>query len=260
MDKLRQQTLVRYISPLREGGSLPALGEADDGFKYVVKFRGAGHGTKALIAELIGGETARAIGLKIPELVLLDVPEEFGAAEPDPEVQDLLKASRGLNLGMHFLSGALALDPYSNPVDAMTASKILWLDAFLTNIDRTARNANMLLWHGEPWVIDNGASLYFHHAGSDPVKAAGSPFPYVKDHLFLGRASMIAEADKAIMQRITPRTFDRIVELIPDDWLVNSGLDGSAEEIRDMYRAFLKNRLKNHKIFVDHALEARKHI
>lgn len=260
MNPLREQVLTRYITPLREGGSLPALGEADDDFKYVVKFRGAGHGTKALIAELIGCETARALGLKVPELVLLDVPEEFGIAEPDPEVQDLLKASRGLNIGMHFLSGALTLDAYSNPVDPLTASKILWLDAFLTNIDRTPRNTNMLLWKGEPWIIDNGAALYFHHAGSDPVKAAESSFPYVKDHLFLRRASMIAEADKEIMQRITPRTFDHIVDLIPDDWLLNSGWEGSPDQIRDIYRTFLKTRLKNHKIFVDHAIEARKHL
>lgn len=156
-EPLRRQNVTRYITPLREGGSLPALAEADDGFKYVVKFRGAGHGTKALVAELIGGEIARRLGLRVPELVFLDIDERFGITEPDEEVQDLLKASRGLNLGLHFLSGALTLDPYVNPVDPMTASLIVWLDAFLTNVDRTVKNTNMLVWHGtETWLIDHG--------------------------------------------------------------------------------------------------------
>lgn len=147
--ELRRQQLTRYVAPLREGGSLPALAEADDGFKYVVKFRGAGHGKKALIAELIGGEVARALGFRVPELVFVDLDADFGRTEGDEEVQDLLRASEGLNLGLHFLSGALTLDPYVNPVDEDTASKIVWLDAFLTNVDRTVRNTNMLLWRNE---------------------------------------------------------------------------------------------------------------
>ncbi len=145
MNELRHQQVTRFIMPLREGGSLPALAEADDGFKYVVKLRGAGHGAKALIAELIGGEIARAAGLRMPELVFLDIDEDFGRTEPDEEIQDLLKASRGLNLGMHFLSGAVTLDPYINRIDALEASKIVWLDSFITNVDRTVRNTNMLL-------------------------------------------------------------------------------------------------------------------
>ena len=154
MNELRHQQVTRFIMPLREGGSLPALAEADDGFKYVVKLRGAGHGAKALIAELIGGEIARAAGLRMPEIVFLDIDEDFGRTEPDEEIQDLLKASRGLNLGMHFLSGAVTLDPYINTIDALDASKIVWLDSFITNVDRTVRNTNMLLWHNEPWLID----------------------------------------------------------------------------------------------------------
>lgn len=145
MNELRHQQVTRFIMPLREGGSLPALAEADDGFKYVVKLRGAGHGAKALIAELIGGEIARAAGLRMPELVFLDIDEDFGRTEPDEKIQDLLKASRGLNLGMHFLSGAVTLDPYINRIDALEASKIVWLDSFITNVDRTVRNTNMLL-------------------------------------------------------------------------------------------------------------------
>jgi len=178
--ELRRQEVTRYITPLREGGSLPALAEADDGFKYVVKFRGAGHGKKALIAELIGGEIARALGMKVPELVLLDIDEDFGRTEGDEEIQDLLKASRGLNLGLHFLSGALTVDPYVNPVDEMLASQIVWLDAFVTNVDRTVKNTNMLVWHGETWLIDHGAALYFHHSWRDWEKAAMSPFSYIR--------------------------------------------------------------------------------
>ncbi len=149
MTELRTQNVTRYIVPLREGGSLPALAEADDMFKYVVKFRGAGHGTKALVSELIGGEIARKAGLRVPELVFLNVDEEFGRTEADEEIQDLLKGSRGLNIGLHFLDGAMTLDPYANHVDEIEASKIVWLDSFLTNVDRTFRNTNMLVWHGE---------------------------------------------------------------------------------------------------------------
>ena len=183
--ELRRQQVTRYVTPLREGGSLPALAEADDGFGYVVKFRGAGHGTKALIAELIGGEVARALRLKVPELVMLDLDEDFGRTEGDEEIQDLLQASRGLNVGLHFLSGALTLDPVVNQVDEHLASRIVWLDAFLTNVDRTVRNTNMLMWNREVWLIDHGASLYFHHSWRDWEKAMLSPFPYIKEHALL---------------------------------------------------------------------------
>lgn len=153
------------------GRLAPPAWRGDDGFKYVVKMRGAGHGAKALTAELIGGETARAAGLRVPEFVTLDIDEAFGRTEPDPEIQDLLKASTGINLGLHFLNGAITLDPWSNPVDAAEASRIVWLDAFLTNVDRTPRNTNMLVWHNETWLIDHGATLYFHHSMTDPAKA-----------------------------------------------------------------------------------------
>ena len=155
---------------------MPALAEAEDEFKYVVKFRGAGHGTKALIAELIGGEIARVLGLRVPELVFLQLDEAFGQAEGDEEIQDLLKASRGLNLGLHFLSGALAFDPTVNVIDAELASKIVWLDALLTNTDRTVRNTNLLMWHKELWLIDHGSSLYFHYSWMNWQKHALSPF------------------------------------------------------------------------------------
>ena len=254
--ELRHQEVSRYITPLREGGSLPALAEADDGFKYVVKFRGAGHGSKALIAELIGGEIARRLGLRVPELVFLDVTEDFGRTEGDEEIQDLLKASQGLNIGMHFLSGAITLDPYVNPLDADQASEIVWLDAFLTNVDRTTRNTNMLLWYNEVWLIDHGASLYFHHAWSDWRKAAATPFPYIKDHALIRRASRIPEAAERLRARLSPDFFREIVGLIPDEWLDWGEESPAPAEIRDVYYQFLCERLSNYEIFTNEATNA----
>ena len=258
--ELRLQKLTRYVTPLREGGSLPALAEADDGFEYVVKFRGAGHGSKALVAELIGGEVARALGLKVPELVLLELDEDFGRTEGDEEVQDLLKASRGLNLGLHYLSGAFTIDPYVNEIDEYTASCIVWLDAFLTNVDRTVRNTNMLRWHKELWLIDHGASLYFHHSWTDVEKAALTPFSYIRDHALLPRASRIQEADKNLRQKITPRTLRKIVGLIPDEWLMWDDSDMSPAELREAYAEFLVRRLANSAIFVKEAIDARQRL
>lgn len=255
--ELRRQSVSRYIAPLREGGSLPALAEADDGFKYVVKFRGAGHGTKALVAELIGGEVARALGFKVPETIFIDLDEDFGRTEGDEEIQDLLRASRGLNLGLHYLSGAMTVNPYVNGINEMLASKIVWLDAFLANVDRTFRNTNMLIWNNELWLIDHGASLYFHHAWTNPDKSAVSPFPYIKDHALLPRASRIVEADRELKQRITPRTLERIVDMVPDEWLDYEGLGLSVDEVRDTYKRFLTERLKNSQIFVKQAADAR---
>lgn len=258
--ELRQQSLTRYITPLREGGSLPALAEADDGFEYVVKFRGAGHGKKALISELIGGEIARALGFRVPELVFLDLDENFGRTEGDEEVQDLLKASTGLNLGLHYLSGAFTVDPYVNEIDDDTASRIVWLDAFITNVDRTVRNTNMLRWNHELWLIDHGAALYFHHAWGDVAQAALTPFAYIRDHALLPRASMIAEADKALRQRITPRTLQKIVGLIPDEWLDWDDTTLSPAELREAYTMFLTTRLANSNIFVKEAIDARQRL
>lgn len=255
--ELRREKLTRYILPLREGGSLPALAEADDGYKYVVKFRGAGHGRKALIAELIGGEVARALGFKVPEIVLLDIDEKFGITEGDEEIQDLLKNSFGLNLGLHFLSSALTFDASVNDIDEITAAKIVWLDAFLTNVDRTALNTNMLIWNRELWLIDHGASLMFHHSWNDPVKSALSPFPYIKTHALLPKASSIMEIDKLMRQKITPRTLSHIVDMIPDELLDWEDVDMSPDQIRDSYRLFLIERLKNSKIFSKYADDVR---
>lgn len=257
MDQLRSQALTRYILPLREGGSLPGLAEADDGFRYVVKFRGAGHGTKALIAELVGGLVARALGFRVPELVFLDVDSRFGITEPDEEIQDLLRASEGLNLGLHFLDRAMTMDPSVNPVDPLTASKIVWLDAFLTNVDRTRLNTNMLIWNRELWLIDHGASLYFHHSWRDPDKAALDPFPYIRTHALLPVASRIEEADKLMRQAITPRTLSKIVDMVPDEWLEPEAGADTPEKKRAVYRDFLTRRLANSAIFVKQATDER---
>lgn len=258
---IRHQQVTRYITPLREGGSLPALAEADDGFRYVVKFRGAGHGPKALTAELIGGEVARRLGLNVPELVWLDIDERFGITEPDEEIQDLLKASRGLNIGLHFLKGAITLDPYVNNVDALTASLTVWLDAYLTNVDRTVKNTNMLLWHGrETWLIDHGASLYFHHSWSDPAKAALTPFPYIREHTLLHKASRLEEADALAHKLLTPEFLTVLTDMIPDEWLTYEGAPDTPEAMRAVYRDFLLRRLENSQIFVKQAVDARKEL
>ena len=258
MTELRHETLCRYIEPLREGGSLPALAEADDGFKYAVKFRGGGHGSKALIAEYLGGEIARRAGLRVPELVFLDLDEDFGRTEPDEEIQDLLQASTGLNLGLHFLSGALAWDVTVNKPDELEASKIVWLDAFIINVDRTVRNTNMLRWHGELWLIDHGASLYFHHSWKGWEEAALSPFAYIKEHALLPYATRLEEVDSKMHELITPEFIAELTDSIPDEWLTQSMPEISPDEQRRVYREFLSRRLANSKIFTDHAITARK--
>lgn len=256
----RRSAVARYIAPLREGGSLPALAEGEDGYKYVVKLRGAGHGTKALISEFIGSLLASATHLRVPQIVLLDLDSDFGRTEGDEEIQELLRNSEGLNLGMHFLSGALTWDVAVNSTTPEEASAIVWLDAFLTNVDRTFRNTNMLLWQGNLWLIDHGASLYFHHSWKGWEKAALSPFPYIKDHALLPRASRLREADAIMKQAITPELIEAVVDMVPRDWLEKAEPDIDPDEQRRVYRAFLLNRLANSQIFVDHAIEARKNL
>lgn len=255
--ELRRENLSRYILPLREGGSLPALGEADDGFRYVVKMRGAGHGKKALIAELIGGLVTKAFKMKVPELVLLEIDNAFGITEPDEEVQELLRKSEGLNLGLHFLDGAATFDPSVNRVDSLTASKIVWLDAFLTNVDRTRLNPNMMIWNNELWLIDHGASLYFHHSWKNPELSALDPFPFIKNHVLLPFAGSLVEADKLMRQAITPRTLKKITDLIPEEWIIEEDEEISPKERREAYRKFLTDRLANSKVFVDEAIRQR---
>jgi len=255
--QLRTVNVTRYITPLREGGSLPALAEADDEFTYVLKFRGAGHGTKALIAELIGGEIARVLGLPVPELVFANLDEAFGRTEGDEEIQDLLQGSQGLNLALHYLSGAINFDPVVTAVDAETASKIVWLDAYITNVDRTFRNTNMLIWHKQLWLIDHGASLYFHHSFHDPEGHARSPFALIKDHVLLPQASLLEEVDAEFRTILTEGTIRSITNLIPDDWLVWEGAEHSPAQIREVYVQFLLVRLANSQVFIKQAKDAR---
>lgn len=254
---LRTVNVTRYITPLREGGSLPALAEADDGFKYVLKFRGAGHGVKALIAELVGGLIARALGLKIPELVFANLDAAFGRSEGDEEIQDLLKNSRGLNLGLHFLSGALTFDPVVTQVSEELASKIVWLDAYTTNIDRTVKNTNMLLWNKEVWLIDHGATFYFHHAWDNWEKQALSPFPYVKDHVLLPRATAVEAIGEEMINSLPDSILAEITELIPEEWLIWEGTDLAPDAIREIYYQFLVLRRDNATNFIKQIEHAR---
>jgi hypothetical protein len=254
---LRTVEITRYVTPLREGGSLPAIVEADDGFLYVLKFRGAGQGTKALVSEILGGELARAAGLKLPEIVLAEVDPAFGRTEPDEEIQDLLKASAGLNLALHYLSGAISFDPVVNKVDALTASKILWLDCLMTNVDRTARNTNMLVWHKELWLIDHGAAFYFHHSGHNWEEASIKPFVQVKDHVLLGDASELDAVDKELKQVLTKEVVTSIVAAIPGEWMKHES-DEDEEKLRMMYVNFIMNRMDHSHIFLNQAHEARK--
>jgi hypothetical protein len=256
--EIRTVNVTRYITPLREGGSLPAIAEADAGFMYVLKFRGAGQGVKALIAELLGGEIARALGLKVPELVFAQLDSAFGRTEPDEEIQDLLKASVGLNLALHYLSRAISFDPVVNKISPALASRIVWLDCFLTNVDRTARNTNMLIWNRELWLIDHGAALYFHHSWSNWEEQAKRPFVQVKDHVLLPWATQLAEADAEARSLLNEDRIRSIVSLIPDEWLAWEPSAGTPADIRAVYTQFLTTRLANAGIFVKEAQHAGK--
>lgn len=247
------------MTPLREGGSLPAIAEADDGFLYALKFRGAGQGSKALIAELVGGEIARALGFRVPEIVFAQLDESFGRTEPDEEIQDLLRASTGLNLALHYLSGAITFDPIVVRPDAALASRIVWLDCFLTNVDRTAKNTNMLMWHNELWLIDHGASLYFHHAWENWQEQAVRPFMRVKDHVLLTWASELEEANNELKAKLTGQVIDRVVQQVPDAWLADES-GQSPIEARDVYRRFLEMRVAASDVFVKEAQDARERI
>jgi HipA-like protein len=255
--EIRTVNVMRYITPLREGGSLPAIAEADDDFMYVIKFRGAGQGVKTLIAELIAGEIARALGLKIPEIVFANLDEAFGRTEPDEEIQDLLKASTGLNLGLHYLSGAITFDPVTTVVDEELASKIVWFDSFVTNVDRTVRNTNMLLWHKELWLIDHGAAFYFHHSWDDFQQQAKRPFQQVKDHVLLKQASKLFYVDEMFKQILTAEKIRSIISLIPDEWLNEENNSQTAEEKKLVYSEFLISRINASKIFINEANNAR---
>ena len=259
MNKIDMRTVhvVQYIKPLREGGSLPAIVKADDEFLYVLKFRGAGQGKKALIAELIGGELARTIGLKVPELVFMNLDDSFSKTEPDEEIQDLLKFSVGLNLGLHFLSSAITFDPLVSEVDALTASKIVLLDSIISNIDRTAKNTNLLIWNKELWVIDHGASFYFHHNWDNYKSHLTRTFPLIKDHVLLKWATKLEEAALNIKKAFTETKIAEIIGSIPEEWLMGDMEKMTPNQMRTAYLEYMNAKLSMIDDLVKEANDAR---
>ncbi|MFD6948676.1 aminotransferase class I and II [Nocardiopsis sp. TSRI0078] len=239
---LRKVIATRYVLPLREGGSLPGLVEADDLGMYVVKFLGAGQGRKTLVAEVVSGELGRALGLPVPELVLVEFDAVIGRSEPDPEVQELLKASGGLNLGMDFLPGSLGFDPLTFGVDRDFAGRVLWFDALTGNVDRSWRNPNMLLWHGRPYLIDHGATLIFHHNWANADRFVGRAYD-ASDHVLSGSSPDLAAADAALAPLVDEGMLRRVVDLVPDEWLVDEPGFDSPDEVREAYVRFLLARV-----------------
>ena len=254
---LRSVATARYVTPLREGGSMPAVVEGDDDGLYVLKFSGAGQGRKALIAELVAGELARALGLLVPEIVFMDLHADLARTEADPEIQDLIRASVGLNLALDFLPSAAAYDPLVFQPDAALASDIVWLDAFVMNVDRTARNTNMLLWHRRLWLIDHGAALYFQHQWDGYMDRAASPFALIRDHVLLAFASELEAADARCRERLGADVIGAVVDLIPDDWLRDTETFATSADQRQAYRSFLLARLAASHVFTEEAVRAR---
>jgi hypothetical protein len=255
---LRTITATRYVTPLREGGSLPAIMEADDDGLYVIKFRGAGQGLKALIAELVAGEIARALGLPVPEIVFMELDPVLGRSEPDFEIQALIKASAGLNLALDFLPGSLAFDALDiRLLEPLVASSIVWFDAYVTNVDRTARNTNILWWHRRLMLIDHGASLYFHHVNSNYMERSRLPFSTIKNHVLLPAASLLMEADQHLKTRLTATFLQDIINLIPDSWLGNDTNFADPAAHRIAYLDYFLDRLAHSQVFVEEAMRAR---
>jgi len=257
MTRLRTVAASRYVTALPEGGSLPAIIEADDQGLYVLKFRGAGQGPKALIAELLAGEIGRQLGLPVPEIVFVRLPAELARTEPDPEIQHLIQASAGLNIALDYLPGSATFDPLVFSPDAQLASAIVWFDAYICNVDRTARNVNMLIWHRRLWLIDHGAALYFHHAWNDRTEPAANPFPLIKDHVLLNRASAIAEVDQKMVALLTHDKLSEIVQLLPDSWLADDPGFADKDAQRAAYRDFFLRRAQSSQAFVQEAIRAR---
>ena len=255
---LRTVTATRYVTPLREGGSLPAIVEADDDGLYVLKFRRAGQGPKVLIAELICGELGRALGLPVPEVVLVELDEALGRNEPDEEIQHLVATSAGLNLGLDYLPGSQGFEPLMLPlVDPTLASSIVWFDAYVTNVDRTPRNPNLLLWHRELWLIDHGAALYFHYSGGDYQARAQTPFAPIKDHILLPVADDLRTADARLVGRISAELIEQIVAAVPEEWLGQEAAFAGPDEHRAAYISYLLSRLNGPRAFVEEAINAR---
>jgi hypothetical protein len=254
---IRTIAVTRYVTPLREGGSVPAIIEGDDDGMYVLKFRGAAQGVRTLVAELIAGEIARTLGLPIPEIVFVDVDADLARAEPDPEIQSIIRGSGGLNVALDYLPGSITFDPVADQPAADLASLIVWFDAFVTNVDRTPRNTNMLMWHRRLHLIDHGACLYFHHSWDDYLARAATAFPQIRDHVLLPFASNIAAADEIAVTRLNEEQLRAIVALVPDAWLEGESEFASTQDVRDAYAAFLTARLLQRRVFVEEAIRAR---
>jgi hypothetical protein len=255
---IRTVTATRYVTPLREGGSLPAIVEADDDGTYVLKFRGAGQGPKVLIAELLAGELGRAIGLPVPEIVFIDLDPAIGRSEPDPEIQHLIRASEGLNLALDYLPGSFAFDPaITPPPEGALASEIVWFDAYITNVDRTARNTNMLIWHRSLWLIDHGSAFYVHHADGSFVSRAGDPFRPIKDHVLLPLADDLPDAAERLAARLPDAVIHEVVAQIPDPWLVDDRSETTPAERRHQYVEYLVARRDASSVFTRTAIDAR---
>lgn len=255
--ELRTVVATRYVTPLREGGSLPAIIEADDDGMYVLKFRGAGQGPKALIAELVAGEIGRVLGLPVPEIVLVELDPDLARTEPDPEIQHLIRASAGLNLALDYLPGAVMFDPVAQRPTADLASAIVWFDAYITNLDRTARNTNMLIWHRQLHLIDHGAALYAHHSGDDLEARSEDPFTMIKDHVLLPLASELRDADARLRLLITRAQIERIVALVPEAWLTHDSPANAANHRRTAYVNYLRRRCEASQTFLEEAIRAR---
>jgi hypothetical protein len=254
---LRTVTATRYLVPLREGGSLPAIVEADDGELYVMKFAGAGQGPKVLIAELLAGEIGRALGLRVPELLFIELNPALGRNERDPEIRALLEASAGLNLALRYLPSSFAYNPLLQPpVAPELASAIVWFDAFVTNVDRTARNVNLLLHQGNLWLIDHGAAFYFHYDWQEYLDRSQTPFPHIRQHVLIGQASGVAAADARLRPQLTEALLTRIIAAIPDVWLGTEALFATADDHRAGYLAYLLHRLAAAPHFVEEAVHA----
>jgi len=249
----------RYVTPLREGGSLPAIVEADDDGMYVLKFRGAGQGPRALVAELVSGEIARALGLPVPELVFVELDADLARTEPDPEIHALIRASAGLNLALDYLPGSVTFDPVVERPAADLASRIVWFDAYVTNVDRTVRNTNMLMWHRRLWLIDHGATLFFHHSPGWTADRgrARDPFLLIKEHVLLRAAAMLESVDATMAGRLTPDIIAGIVDLIPASWLGDGASAGEDATYRAGYRDYLLDRLASPRAFVEEAVRGR---
>ena len=255
---LRTVNAIRYITSLREGGSLPALVEADDGAQYVVKLRGAGQGALSLVAEVVTGEIGRSLGLPVPEIVLVDLDPAFGRQEPDPEIQDLFKASRGLNVGLKFLPEATVFDPASGDIgDPVLASRTVWLDAFTLNVDRTPRNANLLVCREHMWLIDHGASLYFHHYWPGAAEKTVTPFPAIREHILLRWADGMNEASSFAHQVLTAAELERIIDMVPSEWFVREGEGVAPAQRAHEYLQFFSERLRHSHIFEEEVARAR---